>query len=418
MKRSVLIAVLLGAACTGAGTSDGAGDEFAPNRIVEPVSPEKRLSLVEELRIGRLADGNEAYLLDLIKGIEIGPGGDIYVLDADEVKVFSPAGEFLRSWGRRGEGPGDFDGTLGLALARDTIAVTDGERVQFFDLGGRLLSSVWTGGPTSGYSAFRIGSTDLGWVVEAYRRTVRLEPGPAPPTPPKEVRYLDPGTGGLGEPIATYLTQPDGVHLASGQRVSRAFYRMIRHGVDRKGDVYLPLGLDHEVSVYGADGVLSRVVRMEVEPVPVTDAMLEELRRELVARCQRNAMWRRRCERQRYVEEIVPATIAHAHERVPVIGHILVAPDGHLLISRRDLGETRASGDPRPYDLVSPEGRFVGRIEIPVNFRPWSVRGRNILGSWTDEFGVMYVVKYRVEGLEDSYILPLQGSALRRSSGE
>ena len=398
MKKSVLIAVLLGAACTGAGSSDSAGDEFAPNRIVEPVSPEKRLSLVEELRIGRLTGGNEADLLDLIKGIEIGPGGDIYVLDGDEVKVFSPAGEFLRSWGRRGEGPGDFDGTLGLALARDTVAVTDGERVHFFDLGGRLLSSVWTGERNSGYSAFRIRSTDLGWVVEARPRWIRLDPTP-PPQLPHEVRYLNPGTGGLGEPIATYLTQPDGVELASGQRVSRAFYRNIGHGVDRKGDVYLPLGLDHEVSVYGADGVLSRVVRMEVEPVPVTDAMLEELRREMVANCQRNAMWRRRCERQRYVEEIVPATIAHAHERVPVIGHIVVAPDGHLLISRRDLSETLASADPRPYDLVSPEGRFLGRIEIPVNFRPRSMRGRNILGSWTDEFGVMYVVKYRVEGV-------------------
>lgn len=398
MKKSVLIAVLLGAACTGAGTSDSAGDEFAPNRIVEPVGPEKRLSLVEELRIGRLTGGNEADLLDVIKGIEIGPGGDIYVLDADEVKVFSPAGEFLRSWGRRGEGPGDFDGTLGMALARDTVAVTSGERVHFFDLGGRLLSSVWTGGRTSGYRAFRINSTDLGWVVEADPRRIRLDPMRVQQLP-AEVRYLNPGTGALGEPITTYMEQPDGVELASGQRVSRAFYRNIEHGVDRKGDVYLPLGLDHEVSVYGADGVLSRVVRMEVEPVPVTDAMLDELRREMVARCQRNAMWRRRCERQKYVEEIVPATIAHAHERVPVIGHILVAPDGHLLISRRDLGETRASGDPRPYDLVSPEGRFVGRIEVPVNFRPRTVRGRNILGSWTDEFGVMYVVKYRVEGV-------------------
>ena len=401
MKKSVLIAVLLGAACTGAGTSDSAGDEFAPNRIVEPVSPEQRLSLVEELWIGRLTGGNEGDLLHVIKGIEIGPGGDTYVLDADEVKVFSPAGEFLRSWGGEGEGPGEFELALGMALARDTVAVADGERVQFFDLGGRLLSSVWTGGQTSGYRAFRIRSTDLGWVVEARPRSIRLDPMRVQRLP-AEVRYLNPGTGALGEPIATYMEQPDGVELASGQRVSRAFYRIIGHGVDRKGDVYLPLGLDHEVSVYGADGVLSRVVRMEVEPVPVTDAMLDELRREMVANCQRNAMWRRRCERQRYVEEIVPATIAHAHERVPVIGHILVAPDGHLLISRRDLSEIRPSGDPRPYDLVSPEGRFLGRIEIPVNFRPRSVRGRNILGSWTDEFGVMYVVKYRVEGLEDS----------------
>ena len=395
----VLIVTLFGAACTGAGTSDGPGDEFAPNWIAEPVGSEQRLSLVEELRIGSLMGGDEADLLYLIKGIEIGPGDEIYVLDANEVKVFSPAGDFLRSWGGPGEGPGDFDGTLGLALARDTVAVTDGNRVQFFDLGGRLLNSVWTGGRTSGYVAFTISSTDLGWVVEVRPRRIRLDPTP-PPTPPREVRYLDPGTGALGEPVATYLQQPDGVQLAPGQRISRAFYRVIGHGVDRKGGVYLPLGLDYELSVYGADGVLSRVLRMEVEPVPVTDAMLEELRRELVARCQRSAMWQRRCRLQRYVEEIVPAKIAHAHKRVPVIGHILVAPDGHLLVSRRDLREIRASGDPRPFDLLSPEGRFLGRIEIPVNFRPFIVRDGSILGSWTDEFGVGYVVKYRVEGLQ------------------
>ena len=407
MKRSTLIAVLLGAACTGAGNSDSERDQSPPNRIVEPIGPGKRLSLMEELRIGRLVDGDEAELFDLVKGIEIGSGGEIYILDADEVKVFSPAGEFLRSWGRRGEGPGDFDGTLGLALARDTVAVTDGERVQFFDLGGRLLNSVWTGGRTSGYTAYMISSTELGWVVEAGPRIVRSEPSPLPPPlRPLEVRYLDPRSGALGEPSTTYLQQPDVVQLASGQRTHRAFDRFVEHGVDRKGNVYLPRGLDYELSVYNAVGGLSRVLRMQVEPVPVTDAMLEELRREMVANCQRNATWRRRCERQRYVEEIVPATIAHAHKRVPVISRFLVAPDGHLLISRRDLSETRAEGQPRPYDLLSPEGRFLGRLEIPVNFRPMIVRGESIFGSWTGEFGVNYVVKYRVEGLNPDLARP------------
>ena len=72
-----------------------------------------------------------------------------------------------------------------------------------------------------------------------------------------------------------------------------------------------------------------------------------------------------------------------------------------LWISRRDLRELRAVGEPRPFDLLSPDGRFLGRIEIPVNFRPLIVRGEYIFGSWTDEFGVSYVVKYRVDGLPD-----------------
>ena len=55
--RSATVA-LFAAACTG--TSDGTKDEVAQNRISEPVSPEQRVSLVEELRIGSLLDGDEA----------------------------------------------------------------------------------------------------------------------------------------------------------------------------------------------------------------------------------------------------------------------------------------------------------------------------------------------------------------------
>lgn len=399
MKTSALIAVLLGAACTIDGFSDRARDEFAANRIVEPVGPEMRLSLVEELRIGSLL-GDEAEQLYSVKGIEVGPGGEIYVLDDEEVRVFSPTGELLRSWGGHGQGPGDFQGTLDLALARDTVAVTDGVRVQFFDLGGRWLNSVWPGGRTAGYITFRINHTDVGWVAEVRPRIVRLEP--TPPTLPREVRYLDPGTGALDESIVTYLQQPDVVQLAPGQRISRAFDRVVEHGVDQRGDVYLPAGLDYELSVHGADGVPSRILRMEVEPVPVTDAMLEEIRRDHIARCQRSPSWQRRCKLQRYVEEIVPAIIAHAHKRVPVISRFVVAPDGHLLVSRRDLAQMRASGDSSPYDLLSPEGRFLGRIEMAVNFTPLIVRDESILGIWTDEFGVQYVVKYRVEGLPNA----------------
>ena len=166
MKTSVLIAVLLATACTGSGSSDSVGDEIAANRIVEPVIPEKRLSLVEELRIGSVMGGDGVLVLHRVTDLEVGPGGEIYALDEDYVRVFSPTGESLRSWGGGGEGPGEFQGTIDMALARDTVAVTDGDRVHFFDRGGRFLNSVWPGGrPGAGYLALRIHSTELGWVV-------------------------------------------------------------------------------------------------------------------------------------------------------------------------------------------------------------------------------------------------------------
>lgn len=392
----VLLVTLFAAACTGSGSSDGAGDEIAPNRIEEPVGPEQRLSLVEELRIGSVLGGNEAEQLYSVKDIEIGPGGDIYALDGDEVRVFSPTEGFLRSWGREGEGPGEFQGPLNLALARDTVAVTDGQRVHFFDLHGRFLNSVWPGAQTGRYSVYTVHAADPGWVVEVRALVFRS----GDPMQPLEVRYLDPGSGSLGESIVTYLRSPDVVQLSPGTTVKPAFTRSVDHGVDQDGQVYLSNGMDYEMAVYSAEGVLRRVITMDVDRIPITDAMIEQTRREEIEICQRPAR-RRMCERPGgYLDRGLPAIIAHANrENLPVFATFLVATDGHLLVLRADLRWNEASGAPRPYDLVSPEGRFLGRIDIPANIRPLLVRDQSLFGTWRDELGVPYIVKYRLDGL-------------------
>ena len=77
-----------------------------------PVSAQEVCSLewtlTESLRIGSI-DGDDA-LSDVID-IAIGPSGEIYVVQAfvPSVSVFSPGGELLRTIGREGSGPGDFE---------------------------------------------------------------------------------------------------------------------------------------------------------------------------------------------------------------------------------------------------------------------------------------------------------------------
>ncbi len=59
----------------------------------------------------------------------------------DRITVWSPAGEFLREWGRTGQGDGEFDFPGGLAIrgARVYAADQTNRRVQVFDLAGRFL---------------------------------------------------------------------------------------------------------------------------------------------------------------------------------------------------------------------------------------------------------------------------------------
>jgi DNA-binding beta-propeller fold protein YncE len=73
--------------------------------------------------------------------------GLVYVADFgnNRVQVFSPDGHFIRAWGHAGDGPGDFDWPLGIAIGPEgTVLVldTDNSRIQRFTPDGKLIE-IW-----------------------------------------------------------------------------------------------------------------------------------------------------------------------------------------------------------------------------------------------------------------------------------
>ncbi len=75
----------------------------------EPLYGEIKLSLEEELRIGK--EGDERTQFYRVRDIAADPQGNIYVDDMSNgrVQVFDPQGAFLRTIGRPGQGPGEFE---------------------------------------------------------------------------------------------------------------------------------------------------------------------------------------------------------------------------------------------------------------------------------------------------------------------
>ncbi len=70
--------------------------------------------------------------------------GNVYVTDTlnNRVEIFDPDGQFIRTFGKNGDGPGQFARPKGIAIDRDGhIWVVDAvqQRVQVFDTEGRLL---------------------------------------------------------------------------------------------------------------------------------------------------------------------------------------------------------------------------------------------------------------------------------------
>lgn len=78
--------------------------------------------------------------------VAVAPNGDVYVSDGygnDRVVVFDKSGKYLRSWGKLGNGPGEFSQPHSLVLdSRGRVYVADrnNDRIQMFDGMGRFLS--------------------------------------------------------------------------------------------------------------------------------------------------------------------------------------------------------------------------------------------------------------------------------------
>ena len=97
--------------------------------------------------------GNSPDTFDRPTGVAIAPNGDIFVTDGHlpnahnngRVLKFSKDGKFIKSWGKRGSAPGDFDEPhdifLGGSQNRVYVADRRNQRIQVFDQDGNFIAA-------------------------------------------------------------------------------------------------------------------------------------------------------------------------------------------------------------------------------------------------------------------------------------
>lgn len=97
----------------------------------------------------RPGDNDSKYAFNRPTGLTFTPNGDFYVADGYEnsrVIEFNKDGEYVRHWGRKGTGDGEFNLVHDVCLdSRGYVYVADrtNARVQIFDANGRYLGK-WT----------------------------------------------------------------------------------------------------------------------------------------------------------------------------------------------------------------------------------------------------------------------------------
>ena len=110
--RAVVLAAVVAAGCGGT-DNDGAS---AVQQVRIDNDPSALLVTVDSIGI-EIGDTN--YVMGGVEGIAFGPDGCIAVLDCGRstVRIYSPEGEYLRSIGRRGNGPGELGNVTSMAIS-------------------------------------------------------------------------------------------------------------------------------------------------------------------------------------------------------------------------------------------------------------------------------------------------------------
>ena len=123
-RPALTLTAVLAAACV---QDDAPAADFIINYDgVIPVTnigppPPARLDLVVSIGPKTLTDTGSPEEFGSVTSVALGPGGEIFVADGRnrEVRVFGLDGAHRRTFGREGEGPGEFQSLYSLAWACD-----------------------------------------------------------------------------------------------------------------------------------------------------------------------------------------------------------------------------------------------------------------------------------------------------------
>jgi hypothetical protein len=109
-----------------------------------PVFGDLKLDLQEDLKIDRADDNN--YLFYRLRGIDVDADSNIFVADMGNFRIqkFDKTGKYLLTFGRKGQGPGEFDLPTAVHIEEKTgnVLVQDMAVIEIFAPGAKPIRAI------------------------------------------------------------------------------------------------------------------------------------------------------------------------------------------------------------------------------------------------------------------------------------
>jgi len=348
----------------------------------DPVPPQINIIVFkEEMSIG-VAEGDENYMFGSSVTFNVDDRGNIYVTDWDlkHVKKFGPDGKYALTFGRAGQGPGEFQNPGVVRFTKDgTLYISEnyGNKIMFFDENGVYLRQM-----VLPADIFDIWITPAGTYLGSKQSAPRyVGQGPVENT----LALFD----GRFQPILEFhkdsFSFPDrslSPPQAQAQITSEFLARPNPLAVmSEEGRVYFGRSDKYAIGVYTPEGRKLFTIARAIEPAPYGKKDIDFLLKEYEERM--TSILRSESLTKEYLRSIrFPKFKPFFRALVPMEeGRLAVVADIEDYTSIR-------------LDLFDPGGRFLGRVEAAIPMMNLIFKKGRAYSLQRDESGFLSIKRY------------------------
>lgn len=321
----------------------------------EPIYGEDAFVLEEELSIGE-AEGREEYMFQSIYTLAVSDNGDIYVLDykAQHVKVFDQDGQYLRTIGRPGQGPGELFLPRSLIYTiQDELIIGNFSNISYFSPGGEYLRSIPL---TKG----NISSIDVDNIGNIFGYSIVRDKGVY------ELKKYDPELNELFSLGTSPLPSED--MQKTGKR--NIFFTLLRWDIINGDQVVTGYPKEgYIIKVFDASGKLVRRIEKDYTPIEITKEDFEE-------------------RKEGYSPELLKDVYAPKH--FPPFWTLRADDEGRIWVTTP---KKTADGEKAFYDVFDAEGKYI--LEVALKASPRIFQNK-MYAIEEDEDGYQYVKRYKI----------------------
>jgi len=317
----------------------------------EPIHAEDIFSLEEELSIGEV-EGREEYMFTGIRSIVVDDAGRIFVLDRREpyVRVFDQNGTYIRTIGKRGQGPGEFTMPLSISITRQNELVVDDfrSRLAFFSLEGEFKKNLQVA--TIGLLRIDIDSEGNLYGINI----VREEENPR-----YELKKFDSDLNYLHSLGDSPLPDQSGYNPFMGILISQ---------LDNNDQVIFGYPENYEIKIFDKEGNLKRKIIKDYDQVEITEEEIKEA-----------------------TENTPPELKVSIPKYHSAYDRFIADDEGRVFVMTHERVD---EGEGYYYDVFDSEGKFIAKI--PLKIRPYIFKNQKLYTVEQDEEGYLFVKRYKI----------------------